>query len=53
MLECVSSAQLCPGNPDPYFVHLIELDGGEVKGKNGEVVANLDVSNEISSCQST
>ena len=47
VLECVLSAQLCPGNPDPDFVHLIELDGGEFKGENKEVVATLDATNEV------
>ena len=40
VLECVLSAQLCPGNPD-------QLDGGEFKGENKEVVATLDATNEV------
>ena len=42
LLDIVLQAQLCPGNSDPEFVELIELEGGAFKGKNQEIVATLD-----------
>lgn len=38
----VASAELCAGNPDPDFVHLIECEGGSFEGVNKDIVAILD-----------
>ena len=42
ILQQVSSALICAGNPDPSFIDLIEHEGGSFRGENKEIVATLD-----------
>ena len=42
ILQRISSAGLCTGNPDPDIIQLIEHEGGSFRGTNQDVVATLE-----------
>ena len=38
---------VCPGNPDPEFVDVIEKRGGSLRSAGGQVVGILDSTSEV------
>ena len=47
IVRTVIHATVCPGNPDPEFVDVIEKRGGSLLGPDGQVVGVLDSTGEV------
>ncbi len=47
IIDVVTQATMCPGNPDPEFVEVIEKRGGTIHSPNGQVMCMLDSASEI------
>ena len=47
IVDCVTRAIVCPGNPDPEFVDVIEKRGGSLRSAGGQVVGILDSTSEV------
>jgi hypothetical protein len=47
IVRTVTHATVCPGNPDPEFMDVIEKRGGSFLGPDGQVVGVLDSTGEV------